>query len=167
MITQVSFTRFTSSIGTISIYGSTAGIARVSLEEPPQALQRDEGNSQVLLEARRQILQYLEGDRVAFDLFLDWKSIYHFQKDVLQLTLNIPFGEVRTYGQLAAQLHKPGAARAVGAALARNPLPILIPCHRVVASNGHLTGYLGGKGIATKQWLLEREGHRVVGQKLG
>jgi methylated-DNA-[protein]-cysteine S-methyltransferase len=167
MITQVSFTRFTSSIGTISIYGSTAGIARVSLEESPQALQRDEVNSPILLEARLQILQYLEGDRVAFDLLLDWQSIYHFQKDVLQLTLNIPFGEVRTYGQLAAQLHKPGAARAVGAALARNPLPILIPCHRVVASNGHLTGYLGGKGIATKQWLLEREGQRVVGQKLG
>lgn len=167
MITQVSFTRFTSSIGAISIYGSISGIARVSLEEPPQALQRDEVNSPILLEARLQILQYLEGDRVAFDLLLDWQSIYNFQKDVLQLTLNIPFGEVRTYGQLAAQLQKPGAARAVGAALARNPLPILIPCHRVVAYNGHLTGYLGGKGIATKQWLLEREGHRVVGQKLG
>jgi methylated-DNA-[protein]-cysteine S-methyltransferase len=85
---------------------------------------------------------------------------------VLQLTFSIPFGEVLTYGQIATQLHKSGAARAVGMALARNPLPILIPCHRVVASTGHLTGYLGSKGIAAKQWLLEREGHRIVSQKL-
>ena len=79
----------------------------------------------------------------------------------------IPRGKVATYGQIAALLHKHRAARAVGAALARNPMPILIPCHRVVAADGHLTGYLGSKGISTKQWLLEREGHRIVGQKLG
>ena len=63
-------------------------------------------------------------------------------------------------------LKKPKASRAVGAALARNPLPILIPCHRVVAATGHLTGYLGQKGIASKKWLLELEGHKIVGEKL-
>lgn len=121
----------------------------------------------MLIEAHRQMLQFLEGDRKFFDLTLDWESVYNFQRDVLQLTRDIQFGDVRTYGQIAALLHKPRAARAVGTALARNPMPILIPCHRIVAADGHLTGYLGSKGISTKQWLLEREGHRVVGQKLG
>ncbi len=167
MASSVSFTHFTSPLGIISIYGSSDGISRVCLDEQPNALEFSGPISSFLLEVRRQILQFLESDRRAFDLKLDWESVYNFQKDVLQLTLTIPFGEVRTYGQIATLLHKPGAARAVGAALARNPMPFLIPCHRVVAANGHLTGYLGSKGIATKQWLLEKEGHRIVGQKLG
>ena len=167
MTTSESFTRFSSPIGRISIFGSPIGVSRVSLDEPPMELQPRSPLSSILLEARQQILHFLEGDRKAFDLKLDWESVYNFQKDVLQLTLNIPFGEVRTYGQLASLLHKPGAARALGNALAKNPLPILIPCHRVVASNGHLSGYLGSKGITTKQWLLEKEGHIIVGQKLG
>jgi methylated-DNA-[protein]-cysteine S-methyltransferase len=137
------------------------------MDEPSKESQPSSPVASFLLEARRQILQFLESDRKAFALKLDWESIYNFQRDVLQLTLNIPFGEVRSYGQIAALLHKPRAARAVGAALSRNPMPILIPCHRVVSSNGHLTGYLGSKGIATKQWLLEKEGHRIVSQKLG
>jgi methylated-DNA-[protein]-cysteine S-methyltransferase len=121
----------------------------------------------LILQAKTQLLEYLEGKRKVFEIPLDWESIRGFQKDVLQLTINIPFGEVWTYGQIATLLHKPRAARAVGTALARNPMPIFIPCHRVVSYNGHLTGYLGSKGITTKQWLLEREGHRFVGQKLG
>lgn len=167
MTSSVSFTRFSSPIGSISIYGSSVGISRVSLDEPTNELEPSEPLSSFLLEARRQFLEFLESDRKAFDLSLDWESVYNFQRDVLQLTSTIPFGEVRTYGQIAALLQKPRAARAVGAALARNPMPIIIPCHRVVSSKGHLTGYLGSKGITTKQRLLEREGHRIVGQKLG
>ena len=167
MTSSVPFTRFSSPIGTISIYGSSVGISRVSLDEPTNELEPSGPLSSFLLEARRQFLEFLESDRKAFDLSLDWESVYNFQRDVLQLTSIIPFGEVWTYGQLAALLHKPRAARAVGAALAKNPMPIIIPCHRVVSSKGHLTGYLGSKGITTKQWLLEREGHRIVGQELG
>jgi len=167
MTSSVSFTHFTSPIGTISIYGSLAGISRVSLGEPLKGAEITGRLASVLIEAQRQMLQFLEGDRKSFDLTLDWESVYNFQKDVLQLTRDIPFGDVHTYGQIATLLRKPRAARAVGAALARNPMPILIPCHRVVAADGHLTGYLGSKGISTKQWLLEREGHRIVGQKLG
>ncbi len=167
MTSSGSFTHFSSPIGTISIYGSPDGISRVRLDESPNELALSGPFSSFLSEPRRQILEFLESDRKAFDLSLDWESIYNFQRDVLQLTSTIPFGAVRTYGQIAALLHKPRAARAVGAALARNPMPIIIPCHRVVSSKGHLTGYLGSKGVATKQWLLEREGHRVVGQKLG
>lgn len=167
MVPSVSLTRFTSPLGSIALYGSSAGITRVNLDEQTSKPDFSGPLFPILDKARRQILQFLESDRKVFDLKLDWDSVYNFQKDVLQLTLNIPFGEVRTYGQLASQLHKPRAARAVGAALARNPMPILIPCHRVVASNGHLSGYLGSKGITTKQWLLEKEGHKIVGQKLG
>lgn len=167
MTSSESFTSFTSPIGIISIVGSLAGISRVSLADLSMELQASGPLPSILHAGHQEILQFLESDRKAFDLLLDWESVYNFQKDVLQLTLNIPFGEVRTYGQIAALLHKPRAARAVGAALARNPMPILIPCHRVVSSNGHLTGYLGSKGISTKQWLLEREGHRIVDQKLG
>jgi methylated-DNA-[protein]-cysteine S-methyltransferase len=74
---------------------------------------------------------------------------------------------VFTYGQIAAKLGSPKASRAVGAALAHNPLPILIPCHRVVSASGHLTGYLGQKGIEGKRRLLELEGQKIVGEKLG
>lgn len=156
-----------STIGRISVFGTTSFISRVSLDEPALLNQLKITPGSRILQAQTQFLEYLEGKRKIFEIPLDWESIRGFQKDVLQLTFNIPFGEVRTYGQIAALLHKPGAARAVGAALARNPLPILIPCHRVVSSTGHLTGYLGSKGIVTKQWLLEREGHKIVDQKLG
>jgi len=166
MISTVTL-QFMSTIGRISVYGTTSSIYRVCLDEAAFLNQPESTPGSLIVQAQTQLLEYLGGKREVFEIPLDWESIRGFQKDVLQLTLSIPFGEVRTYGQLAILLHKPGAARAVGTALARNPMPILIPCHRVVASNGHLTGYLGSKGIATKQWLLEREGHRIVDQKLG
>ena len=159
--------QFMSAIGRISLYGTTSFISRVCLDEVVHLIQIENAPGSLILQANTQLLEYLEGKRTVFEIPLDWESIRGFQKDVLQLTLSIPIGEVRTYGQIAAQLHKPGSARAVGTALAMNPIPILIPCHRVVSANGHLSGYLGSKGIATKQWLLEREGHRIVGQKLG
>ncbi len=117
--------------------------------------------------AKQQILEYLDGKRKAFDVALDWDQLHGFQLDVIKITIEIPFGETLTYGQIASLLKKPKASRAVGAALAHNPMPLLIPCHRVVAVDGHLTGYLGNKGITAKKWLLELEGHRIVGEKLG
>lgn len=125
-----------------------------------------EPSNQHLRDAQQQLQEYLNGQRKQFTLPLDWQQIKGFQKEILQIACEIPFGEIRTYGQIAAMIAKPNASRAVGAALARNPLPILIPCHRVVAANGHLTGYLGEKGIQTKKFLLELEGHHIVGEKL-
>ena len=81
-----------------------------------------------------------------------------FQQRVLHLTSAIPAGALRTYGQLARDVGSPHASRAVGQALGRNPVPIVIPCHRVVGSNGRLTGYSGGRGIESKRWLLRLEG---------
>jgi methylated-DNA-[protein]-cysteine S-methyltransferase len=74
--------------------------------------------------------------------------------------LQIPFGETRTYGELAKALGQPGASRAVGLANGRNPIPIITPCHRVIGSNGKLTGFAGG--LACKEWLLRHEGARLI-----
>lgn len=115
-----------------------------------------------------ELSEYFFGLRKVFTTPVDWDVITGFQKDVLQLTAEIPFGEIRTYGELAHQLGKPGAARAVGTALARNPMALVIPCHRVIGSDGKLHGFAAPDGIKTKAWLLELEGHefrqdRVVG----
>lgn len=101
-----------------------------------------------------QIQEYFSGSRKVFDLPLSPKGT-PFQKLVWQELRRIPYGEVRTYGQIAAAIGHPKAARAVGQAANRNPLWILIPCHRVVGKNGNLTGYAGG--LTMKQTLLELE----------
>lgn len=86
-----------------------------------------------------------------------------FEVSVYEACASIPWGEVRSYGQLAAEIGRPGGARAVGGALSRNPVPILVPCHRVVGSDGSLTGFGGSRteGLEVKRWLLELEGRRV------
>lgn len=113
-------------------------------------------------EAARQILAYLNGQRRTFDLPIDWQKLGDFQRRALQATLTIPYGETRTYGEIAAHLGNPRAARAVGRAEATNPLPLVVPCHRVVGADGKLHGYGGGDGIPTKTFLLQLEGAAVV-----
>ena len=113
-----------------------------------------------------ELSEYFFGLRKSFSVPINWEVMTSFQKDVLQLTAEIPFGEVRTYADLARQLDKPGASRAVGTALARNPMPLVIPCHRVVGSDHKLHGFAAPDGIKTKAWLLELEGHAVSGDKL-
>jgi len=98
---------------------------------------------------------YLAGKRADFPDELDLSTATPFQRRVWQLTRLIPYGETRSYGWIAEKLGKAGAGRAVGQALAKNPLPIVIPCHRVVAGDGNLSGYSGG--IEMKRYLLRRE----------
>ena len=106
-----------------------------------------------------QIGEYLEHHRRTFDLPIDWSVLSSdFQRIALQAVMAIPFGEIRTYGQIAAQIGYPRAPRAVGRANATNPMPLVIPCHRVIGSDGKLHGYGGYGGLKTKQWLLELEG---------
>lgn len=156
--------QFPSPIGPVTLTASQAGIQSVQFvnSENDPAI----STNTMLATAQTQILAFLSGTFKAFSVALDLAEIHGFQQDVLDVIRGIAFGEILTYGQVATLLHKPMASRAVGAALARNPLPILIPCHRVVAANGHLTGYLGQKGITSKKWLLELEGHKIVGEKL-
>lgn len=108
----------------------------------------------VLLETKRQLEEYFAGKRQTFDLPLVPKGTT-FQREVWQALLRIPYGETTTYGALAVAIGRPKAARAVGMALNKNPIPIIIPCHRVVGSNGSLTGFAWG--IEAKKYLLDLE----------
>jgi methylated-DNA-[protein]-cysteine S-methyltransferase len=108
----------------------------------------------VLTEAARQLDTYAAGERTSFDIALAPRGT-PWQRAVWQALLAIPYGETRSYGALAARLGRPGSARAVGAAVGRNPLTILIPCHRVVGADGSLTGFAGG--LERKRALLAIE----------
>lgn len=108
----------------------------------------------VLVETARQLAEYFAGERRVFELPLAPEGTA-FQQLVWQALVKIPFGETRTYGQQAAAIRRPAASRAVGAANGKNPIGIIVPCHRVIGTNGTLTGYAGG--LAMKRWLLEHE----------
>jgi methylated-DNA-[protein]-cysteine S-methyltransferase len=109
----------------------------------------------VLYAAAQQLARYWTGDLNAFDLPLDFSGGTPFQQSVWQALLSIPAGQTRCYAELASQIGRPAAVRAVGAAIGRNPLGIVVPCHRVVGADGSLTGYAGG--LDRKAALLERE----------
>ncbi|MFA9405166.1 MAG: methylated-DNA--[protein]-cysteine S-methyltransferase [Anaerolineales bacterium] len=111
-----------------------------------------------LEEATQQVGEYLRGERKAFQLPVDLSGMTPFQQTVLNEVSEVPRGEVVTYGDLARRIGKPRAARAVGQALGSNPVPIVVPCHRVIASDGSLGGYSGRRGIKTKEALLTLEG---------
>jgi methylated-DNA-[protein]-cysteine S-methyltransferase len=112
----------------------------------------------VLIDARRQLHEYFERRRTVFDLPLTLAGT-PFQLDCWRALQKIPYGTTWTYAELAAHIDRPRAVRAVGAANGANPLPIIVPCHRVIGSNGKLVGF--GGGIETKQRLLEIEGARL------
>lgn len=105
----------------------------------------------------QQVREYLQGERQTFDFPIDWGVLTPFQEQVLRATCAIPYGGVATYGEIARQVGKPSAARAVGRAEATNPMPLVIPCHRVIGADGGLHGYGAGEGLKTKAWLLQLE----------
>jgi methylated-DNA-[protein]-cysteine S-methyltransferase len=113
----------------------------------------------VLQLARCELEQYTRGVRQRFTVPFELDGT-HFQCEVWKALFEIPYGEVRTYGELARALGRPGAARAVGAAAAKNPLPVIVPCHRLIGSGEMLTGFVGG--LEVKRWLLELEGASMV-----
>jgi methylated-DNA-[protein]-cysteine S-methyltransferase len=113
-----------------------------------------------LAETARQLHQYFSGKRTAFDLPLNLQGTEFQQRVWRQLTL-IPFGETWSYGQLAKRLGNPNASRAVGLANGRNPIAVIVPCHRVIGADGSLTGF--GGGLPRKQWLLTHEGFPISG----
>lgn len=108
--------------------------------------------------ALRQLREYVEGKRRNFRLNIDWFALSSdFQRAVLRVVYSIPTGQTRTYAEVAAEMGHPKAARAVGRANATNPMPLVIPCHRVIGTDGKLHGYGGKGGIRTKEWLLKME----------
>lgn len=109
-----------------------------------------------------QFTEYFSRERKQFDLAIDWSFMTPFQEQVLQQVATIPYGRTRTYGDIAEELGKPSAVRAVGRANATNPMPIIIPCHRVLGADGRLHGYAAPGGLETKAWLLRLEGSWLI-----
>jgi len=159
-------TTVASPVGRLKLIASNDGLAAILWENDRpgrvrlEAAAEDAGHP-ILRETGRQLREYFAGRRTVFDLELDFAGT-EFQKKVWRALLTIPFGETRTYAQIARQIGRPRAVRAVGAANGRNPISIVAPCHRVIGSNGALTGFAGG--LDTKERLLRLE--RAEGDQL-
>ncbi len=115
-----------------------------------------EENPHKLTKIAQELNEYLAGERRQFTIEIDWSWMRPFQREVLLATFAIPYGQTSTYGKISEQIGKPRSARAVGRAEATNPMPLVIPCHRVLGAAGKLRGY--GGGLAIKKWLLQMEG---------
>lgn len=115
-------------------------------------------NARKIAPYARELGEYLEGRRSAFTIPIDWSLFRPFQREALQAVFRIPYGETCTYHDIAVEIGRPNASRAVGRANATNPMPLVIPCHRVIGRDGKLHGYGGGEGLKTKEWLLKMEG---------
>jgi methylated-DNA-[protein]-cysteine S-methyltransferase len=154
-----------SPVGALLVATTERGLCRISFDPEPERELDELGrlyglrvlrSAGPLDEARRELEEYFERRRTAFDLPVDLSGVAPFQQLVLSELARVPYGETSTYGGLAAKIGKPRAARAVGGALNRNPIPIVLPCHRVVGASGKLVGYAGG--LERKRALLALEG---------
>jgi methylated-DNA-[protein]-cysteine S-methyltransferase len=145
-----------SPIGDLLLVADGAALREVRFDAAAVPEGSRPGRGGVLAEAARQLEDYAGGRRTTFDLALRPAFGGPFERRVWSLVATIPYGTTTSYGELAGRLAAPGAARAVGAANGRNPLPIVVPCHRVVGARGALTGYAGG--LDRKRTLLEHEG---------
>ena len=159
------FVLFETCLGWMGVVGSPNGLRRVILpQESKEAVASQvedwdrpaqDDDSESIGDLPHRLKRYLGGELVDFLDKLDLAGTTRFQQRVWQITRAVPYGETRSYGWVAARLGSPKAARAVGQALGRNPLPIVIPCHRVIGSDGGLTGFGGGMGM--KKYLLRLE----------
>jgi methylated-DNA-[protein]-cysteine S-methyltransferase len=153
------YRRIDSPVGALTLVASDRHLVAIAWQEegedaPFDAMPETTPNP-VLDETERQLRTYFAGERQDFDLPLDFRGT-DFQRRVWHALLTIPFGETRSYRDIATQLGRPSATRAVGAANGRNPIPIVAPCHRVIGANGSLTGF--GGGLENKAFLLDLEG---------
>jgi len=153
-----------SPVGKLILVASDSGLAAILWEnDDPDRVRLGsiiEGRGHpVLIAAERQLAEYFAGERKRFDLPLDFNGT-EFQKQVWSALLTIPFGETRSYAEIARMIGRPAACRAVGAANGKNPISIVAPCHRVIGANGTLTGFAGG--LKAKEYLLQLEGFLVA-----
>jgi methylated-DNA-[protein]-cysteine S-methyltransferase len=152
-----------SPVGRLEIVAGADGLAAILWErDDPKRVRLGEKseapNHPVLLETERQLGEYFAGERTVFTITLDMAGT-EFQKTVWNALLTIPFGETRTYAEIARQIGNPKAYRAMGAANGRNPVSIIVPCHRAIGSDGQLHGFAGG--LDAKRYLLALESNRV------
>ena len=167
-LVDVAYARYDAPVGELLLAATPRGLVKVSfdLEDPELTLVRlaSEISPRILErparldEARRELDEYFAGDRREFDLDLDWRLSSGFRRRVLRATARIPFGGTSTYSRVAGAAGSPRAHRAAGTALGANPLPIVVPCHRVLRTGGALGGY--GGGLDMKEQLLKLEGVR-------
>jgi methylated-DNA-[protein]-cysteine S-methyltransferase len=166
-LVDVAWCTVDSPIGELVLTATEAGLLTVSFQEPDDILDtvarvvspRIVEHRPRLDPARRELDEYFDGRRSAFSLALDRRLSRGFRASVLAELERVGFGETVSYAQLAARAGNPRASRAVGSAMATNPLPIVVPCHRVLRTGGHLGGYAGG--LDAKRWLLHHEGTPV------
>jgi methylated-DNA-[protein]-cysteine S-methyltransferase len=156
--------RMESPIGRILLTGDGSAVTSLTIERQG-ALPLDgepDRPDDVLETAVTQLTEYFDGGRRSFDVPVLTRGT-EFQQAVWRYLSGLPFGAVSSYGEIGRTTGRPTAGRAVGGAVGANPVPILVPCHRVLAANRRITGYSGGNGIPTKVWLLDHEGieHRV------
>ncbi len=142
--------------GPLTVFVSADGLAQITFGLLPELPPEDAEIADMLALIVQQLDEYFRGERRAFDFPVDWSGMGDYQREVLRACYAIPYGQVRTYGALARQTGSPKAARAVGNIMAANPIPIVIPCHRVIGSDGRLHGY--GGGLDVKARLLRLEG---------
>jgi methylated-DNA-[protein]-cysteine S-methyltransferase len=152
-------------VGTLLVAATDRGLCRIAYDaEPEREVERLAHafgvrvmrSPRPIEPARRQLDEYFSGSRHSFDLPVDLELLAEFNRRVLRELARVPYGEVVTYGELATRAARPRAARAVGTVMNRNPLPIVLPCHRVIGASGKLVGYAGG--LERKESLLRLEG---------
>jgi len=156
---NITYTTIDSPIGPLLLAASDDGLRTIEFDAARHPVKREadwiDGDHPLLQRARQQLGEYFAGKRRSFDLPLDPRGT-EFQRMTWQALTTIPYGETISYAELASRVQRPKAMRAVGSANGRNPLPIVVPCHRVIGADGSLTGF--GGGLPTKQFLLELEG---------
>lgn len=159
---------FQTPVGSGGVAASRRGVTQVWLPGAPELdmLFKKLESSAISGQASRQLEQYFNKELKQFDVAIDLTGLSNFQQCIAQLLLQIPYGTTRTYGELAVLAGAPNAARAVGRAVAANPLPIIIPCHRVLAASGALTGYSAAGGISMKRFLLLLEAADFRGKRI-
>lgn len=159
MTTFDSIIRMDSPLGRLELLAHGGKIVGIEIEKRGRLSHDGEPDklSPVLDKARKQLAEYFAGKRKSFQVPVSLEGT-DFQKSVWNAVNDIPFGKVLSYGEVGHETGRPTAGRAVGGAVGANPVPIIIPCHRVLASDGRITGYSGGNGIETKAWLLDHEG---------
>jgi methylated-DNA-[protein]-cysteine S-methyltransferase len=168
---DVAYGTYDSPLGPLTVMVTRRGLVRLSYPGEGIAAQLDELSERVsprILEApertdavRRQLDEYFEGERRTFEVPIDWRLVRGFAGNVLRATARIPFGSVSSYREVAAEAGSPNAYRAAGNALGSNPVPIVVPCHRVLHVGGGLGGYTGG--LDRKRFLLRLEGALAPG----
>lgn len=145
-----------SPLGDITLELDGDALVRLSIHDGPAVSSDSAPEHPVLAQVVKQLTEYFDGRRQDFEVPVSLEGTA-FQLDIWQTLVDIPYGHTLSYGELGAAAGHPGSARAVGGAVGANPIPIIVPCHRVMGANGAITGYSGGSGIPTKQWLLDKE----------